>query len=68
MKAKNKIFNWDKAKTQYRYIKGGDLFCYRIAEFCQFSVCQTARCRTVADTSGQQKPRTLSWDGIPYVC
>ncbi|MGF6148709.1 Uncharacterised protein [Kingella potus] len=33
MKAKNKIFNWDKPKVhQYRYIKGGDLFCYRIAE------------------------------------
>lgn len=32
MQQKAKIFNWDKPKTQYRYINGGDFFCYQIAE------------------------------------
>ena len=27
-----KIFNWEKNKTLYRYIKNGDLFCFKIAE------------------------------------
>ena len=27
-----KIFNWEKNKTLYRYLKNGDLFCFRIAD------------------------------------
>lgn len=27
-----KIFNWEKNKTLYRYLKNGDLFCFKIAD------------------------------------
>lgn len=29
---KLKIFDWQKEKTLYRYIKSGDIFCYQISE------------------------------------
>ena len=27
-----KIFNWEKNRTLYRYLKNGDLFCFKIAD------------------------------------